>query len=98
MADTVFVRFVPKNRQAMSRMIAFDAALAPNAAQAFTPDPKQAQRAQVELASRNVSALKTAENRLEASMPVQQFTDMFGVGVTRTASEADAAPNAVQRR
>jgi hypothetical protein len=61
MADKVFVRFVPKNRQAVSRMATFTATLAPSAAQAFAPDPKRALQAQVELANRNVSALKTPE-------------------------------------
>jgi hypothetical protein len=84
MSDTVFARFVPKNRQAMSRMTAFAAPLTPNAAQAFAPNPRHAQRAQVELASRIVSALKAPENRLEASMSAQQFTEMFGIGVMET--------------
>ena len=69
----------------------------PNAAQAFTPGPKQAQRAQVELARRSVTAFKTPENQLEVSMSAQQFTEMFGVKVTRVPSAADAAPKAIER-
>src|SRR4051812_7911659 len=97
MADQVFVRFVPKNRQTQSRMIAFETALAPAVAQAFTPDLKQAQRAQVELASRSVSTVKTPENRLEATLSRQQFTDLFGVPVVSVPSAAWAAPNSADR-
>ncbi|WP_407519776.1 S8 family serine peptidase [Methylobacterium oryzisoli] len=97
MADKVFVRLVPKSRQNISRMVSFEAALAPNAAQAFTPDPKQAQKAQVELASHSITALKTAENRLEMSMTPQQCADLFQVDVKRAPSSADAAPKAVSR-
>jgi serine protease AprX len=95
---TVFVRLVPKNRQAISRMDASIAPLAPNAARAFSPDPKQAERAQVQLAGLNVSVQKTPENRLEAAMSPEQFTNTFGVEVKDTPTPSITGEQRITRR
>lgn len=87
MAAEVFVRLVPKSRQALSRMSSFNAVLSPDAAKSYMPDAKNAQKAQVELASRNVTAQTTSENRIELSLAPDKFKELFGIDVASAPSQ-----------
>ncbi len=87
MLKEVFVRLVPKSRQARSRMSSFDSVLSPDAAKSYSPDAKNAQKAQVELANQNVTAQTTPENRIELSLAPEKFKELFGVDVAPAPSQ-----------
>ncbi len=85
MERQMLVRFVPKNRVATPRILAFTAS-APTAAHDIAPDKRRATEAQRALLRLSVPTELSTTSRLESRMTVEQFESTFKVSVTEDKS------------